>query len=154
MAVSRALRRLLRIRNLEEELRRLALDSAVAEMRRLEHALVLSGQRNRRGRALVVASAHNGQFEDRIAGVEETRLAIRHAEVLTPLVADMELEVAALRQEFLAKRVERRQAETLIDETEAREAVTAGRRAQQQIDDWYSSRLKKEHSSDEQDRKT
>jgi len=32
-------------------------------------------------------------------------------------------EVAGLRQEFLSKRVERRQAETLIQETEARNAI-------------------------------
>jgi hypothetical protein len=65
----------------------------------------------------------------------------------------MELEVAALRQEFLLKRVERRQAETLIGETEARDAVSAGRRAQQQIDDWYRSRPQKELGKDEQDPK-
>jgi hypothetical protein len=45
------------------------------------------------------------------------------------------------RQEFLSKRVERRQAETLIAETEAREAIVDGRRTQQSFDDWYSSRL-------------
>ena len=39
MAISRALRRLLRIRNLEEEQSRLAVESALVELRRLEHAL-------------------------------------------------------------------------------------------------------------------
>ena len=45
-------------------------------------------------------------------------------------------------QEFLAKRVERRQAETLIEETEAREAIEADRRNQQSIDDWYLNRMR------------
>jgi len=43
MAVSRALRRLLRIRDLEEEQCRLALDSAVSERNRLEHVLTATG---------------------------------------------------------------------------------------------------------------
>jgi hypothetical protein len=45
------------------------------------------------------------------------------------------------REEYLLKRVERRQAETLIQETEARDAIVDGRRGQQTLDDWYSSRL-------------
>jgi hypothetical protein len=42
--------------------------------------------------------------------------------------------------EFLAKRIERRQVETLIQKTEAEDAVDAGRRAQQELDDWFLSR--------------
>jgi hypothetical protein len=49
--------------------------------------------------------------------------------------------VATLREEFLAKRVERRQAETLIKETEARDAIEAGRRSQQNLDDWFGNRM-------------
>ncbi len=44
------------------------------------------------------------------------------------------------------KRVEHRQAETLIQETEAREAIEAGRRGQQALDGWYSSRLYREQA--------
>jgi hypothetical protein len=36
--------------------------------------------------------------------------------------------------------VERRQAETLIQEAEAREAMETNRRGQQSIDDWYNLR--------------
>jgi hypothetical protein len=49
-----------------------------------------------------------------------------------------------LRQAFLLKRVERRQAEALIGETEEREAITAERRGQQSLDDWFRSRLYRE----------
>jgi hypothetical protein len=46
-----------------------------------------------------------------------------------------------LRQrEFLGKRIERRQTETLIKEAEALESVEAGRRAQRDLDDWFLSR--------------
>jgi hypothetical protein len=141
MAVSRALSRLLRIRNLEEEQRRLVLESAMGERDRLQRALDAAAQRESRGRRLVEASARSGELPDRLAGVEETRLAVRHAEVLEPRIAEMELEIAELRQEFLSKRVERRQAETVIEEGEARDAVVAGRRSQQNLDDWHRNRM-------------
>jgi hypothetical protein len=78
---------------------------------------------------------------DRLAGLEETRAAHRLVAVLEPRIEAKEEEVAELRQQFLLKRVEHRQAETLIQESEAREAIEAGRSNQQKLDDWYSSRL-------------
>ena len=141
MAVSRALRRLLRIRELEDEQCRLALESTLGELNRLESALAATGERDRRGRRLVENGARTGQLPDRLAGLEETRVAHRLVAVLEPRIEAKEEEVEALRQEFLLKRVEHRQAETLIQETEAREAIEAGRSSQQRLDDWYSSRL-------------
>ncbi|MGA9070286.1 MAG: hypothetical protein WB424_08540 [Terracidiphilus sp.] len=141
MAVSRALRRLLRIRELEEEQNQLALESASGELNRLERALTATYERERRGRRLVEASAQSNQLMDRLAGLEETRSASLHAIALGPRIDAKQEEVAVRRQEFLAKRVERRQAETLIEETEAREAVEEDRRGQQSLDDWFSSRL-------------
>jgi hypothetical protein len=141
MAVSRALRHLLRVRDLEEGQRRLALESALNEQRRLENALAATSERARRGRRLVATSANTGELPDRLAGLEETRAAVRHAAVLTPRIADAELDVAALRQEYLAKRIERRQAETVIRETEAKEAIESSRRGQRTLDDWYLNRL-------------
>ena len=125
MAVSRALRRLLRIRDLEEEQGRLALESALGELRHLENALAAAVERDRRGRRLVEASARTGELPDRLAGLEETRAAGRRSAALGEWIADAELDVAALRQEFLARRVERRQAETLIQESEARDGISA-----------------------------
>jgi flagellar biosynthesis chaperone FliJ len=141
LAVSPALRRLLRIRDLEEEQCQKALKSATGELHQLEHALTMTTERERLGRRLLAASARSGELADRLAGIEEMRAAVRHAEALAPRIANAELNVAALRQTFLAKRVERRQAETLIAETEARDAIEEGRRSQQALDDWYSNRL-------------
>lgn len=126
MAVSRSLRRLLRIRELEEEQSRLVLELALSELNRLEHALTATAARERRGRSLVQASAHSGQLPDRLAGLEETRSSLRHAAALGPRIEATGDDVAALRREFLGKRVERRQAETLIQETEAEDAIAAG----------------------------
>ena len=149
MAVSRSLRRLLHIRNLEEEQSRVELESAIGGLRQLEIALEATGLRACRGRRLVGASAHSGELEDRLAGVEETLAAGRHAEALKPRIADAQLDVAALRQEYLARRIERRQAETLIEETEARDAVEAGRRGQQALDDWYGNKVHQAGTGDE-----
>ncbi|MGD0731384.1 MAG: hypothetical protein ABR956_08965 [Terracidiphilus sp.] len=140
MAVSRSLRRLLRIRSLEEEQCRLALESALGDLRHLKNALSATVEQGRRGRALVGTSAQTGELPDRLAGLEESRAAVRRAAALAPRIADAELDAAALRQEFLLKRVERRQAETLIQESEARDAVEAGRRGQQGLDDWFGNR--------------
>jgi hypothetical protein len=146
MAVSRALRRLLRIRDLEEEQSRLALESALGELGRLRDAFAVTAERDRLGRRLIDDSARTGILPDRLAGLEETRSASRHAAALGERIETMEDDVAALRREFLGKRVERRQAETLIGETEAQEAVAAGRRGQQALDDWYGSRLFREEA--------
>lgn len=140
MAVSRALRHLLRVRNLEEEQDRLALEAALGEQKRLENALVATGERARSGRRLVAASASTGELPDRLAGIEEAHAAERCAAFLAPRIADAELDVAALRQEYIAKRIERRQAETIIQETEASDAVESNRRGQRTLDDWYLNR--------------
>ncbi len=141
MAVSRALRRLLRIRDLEEEQSRLALETATGQLNLLEQALVAAIDRGRRGRRLIDASARTGELLDRLAGLEEGRSSLRCADALAPRIEDAKPDVADLREEFLARRVARRQAETLIEESEAREAIETGRRSQQSLDDWYSSRL-------------
>lgn len=140
MAVSPALRRLLRVLELEEEQAHRALEAVTGELRRLEKAHAGARERERSGRAMVAASARSGALMDRVAGIEETRLAQRAAAVLRQRMTEAEQAVALRREEFLAKRVERRQAETLIQEAEAREAVEAGRRGQQALDDWYLGR--------------
>ena len=143
MAVSRALRRLLQVRELEEELSQTALDAAVGDLRRMELALGSARERERNGRRQVTASASTGELVDRITGLEETRAALRRATALRPRIAETELEVAQRRQEFLAKRMERRQAETLIRKTETEDAVEAGRRTQRELDDWFLSRAQR-----------
>jgi flagellar export protein FliJ len=142
MAVSQALRRLMQVRELEEELSQAALKSAMGDLRRMELALAAAEQRERNGRRQVTASATTGELVDRIAGLEETRAALRHGAALKPRIAEAEIEVARRRQVFLAKRIERRQVETLIRKTEAEDAVDAGRRAQRALDDWFLSRAR------------
>ncbi len=144
MAVSRALRRLLRVRDLEEEQSRIALESAIGDLRRLEHAQEDTVARDRLGRRLVDTSASSGELTDRLAGLEEQHAAHRFRMALAPRVRDAKQDMDSLREDYLATRVERRQAETLIKEAEARDALEAGRRAQQALDDWFRNRRRRE----------
>jgi len=144
MAVSRAMRRLLRIRALQEEQSRIELDSAFGELAQLEQALKAAAERGVRGRGLIGRSAFTGELADRLSGVEEEQSAGRHAAALRPRIAGAEAEVADLRLEFLERRVERRQAETLIEETEARHAIESDRGGQQALDDWFGAKRQRE----------
>ncbi len=141
MAVSRALRRLLRVLEIEEEQHRIRLESGLGMLGRLQHALAVTDERDRLGRRLVGRSAQSGELPDRLSGVEETRAAQRMAEVLRPRVAEAKEAVDRLRREYLAKRVERRQAETLVEKAKAEEAMEAERRTQQMLDEGFLSRF-------------
>ena len=137
MAVSRPMRRLLAVLQMQEEQSRLALESAVADLRRMEEAFKAAIERERGGRQLVAASARTGELVDRLAGMEEALAGQRHAVALKPRIAETELRVTSRRREFLGKRIERRQAETLIEKTIARDAIESGRRAQRDVDDRF-----------------
>lgn len=143
MAVSRALKRLLQIRELEEEQSRLALESALGELRELEKALHGSAERGRLGRQLMAASVETGELADRLAGLAEARAAARAAEWLAERRSAAERELEEQREEFLVSKTERRQAETLIDAVETRDAIEAKRKAQQGLDDWHRTRRKR-----------
>lgn len=142
MAVSKAMRRLLRIRNLEEEQSRAVLESAMGELDRLEAARGAADERERRGWGLVKTSARSGELPDRLSGMNEVSVAEECAAVLGKWLEEKKAEAAALREAFLAKRVERLQAETLIEETQARDMVESNRRGQQAADDWYLTRAR------------
>jgi hypothetical protein len=66
--------------------------------------------------------------------------AQRRSETLFTLISAAESEAARRRQQYLVKRIERRQAETLIRETEAQDALEGARREQQRLDDWFGTR--------------
>jgi aspartokinase len=139
MPVSRAMRRLLGVLEMQEEQSRAALESAVADLRRIEKALDAAAARERGGRLLVAASAASGEFVDRLAGLEEALLAHCQRSALKPRIAETERSVIERRREFLKKRIERRQAETLIERTEAEDAIATARRMQREVDDQFLS---------------
>lgn len=144
MAVSRALRRLVRVLHMQEEQSRTALESALAELHRLERAQASAAERERGGRGLVALSTLSPeateQIVGRLAGLEESLAASRAAAALTVRSAQAAQDASLCREEFLARRVARRQAESLVHRAEAADAVEAGRRGQQALDDWYLNR--------------
>ncbi len=140
MGVSKALRRLLQIRGIEEEQRRLSLETALGELESLKLARQAAGEQERQGHALMETGATSGNIADRQAGLVEADAAQRRALVLAPRLVATEFETSERRREFLDKRVERRQAETLLEETEAADALESERRNQNAIDDLYGVR--------------
>ncbi len=143
MAVSRGMRSLLRVRAIQEEQSQAALDEALGELNRLEVALKLARRREHAGRRLVAASAATGNLTDRMAGLEETRTAQRFASALKPRIAEAQEAVRERRSQFLEKRIERRQAETMIQQRERSDELEAARRAQRGVDDWFLGRLRR-----------
>lgn len=137
MAVSKAFKRLLRVRGLEEEQHRSELESALAELRRMEAALRACAARELRGRELMCAL--DGAAE-RQAGHVEVITAQRHAQLLEERKLDVEREAMRLRDVFLEKRIERRQAETLVEEARGQEELRMGHRAQQGLDEWHAAK--------------
>ncbi len=144
MAASRALCRLVRVLELEEEQAQGALESALGLLGRLENARASALERERQGRQLVTASAWSGEVANqtmgRVVGLEEARSARQLSRVLKMHIAEAEREVTARRETLLAKRVAREQAETVLRQTEASETLEAGRRGQQALDEWFLRR--------------
>ncbi len=134
------MRRLLDVLEIQEEEYRAAMESARAETERLKQVLAHNAERERAGRRLVAASATTGEVADRIAGVEEARTAKRIAAALMPRIVEAEAAMKERRQEFLGKRIERRQTETLIEEAEAQDKAEDARRTQRGLDDWFLGR--------------
>lgn len=143
MSASRTLERLLRIRALEEEQCRASLESALGELEALKRARLASLESERQGRAQVRASAASAEIVDRQAALVEVEAARARSCVLAPRISAAELETSRRRQEFLDKRVERRQTGALVEEAETREAIESDRRGQQAADDWYVARRRR-----------
>ncbi len=152
MAVSKALLRLLRLRGMEEDRRRIALEAGLLRLRSLEKAKDVAAARDRQGRELMRTNAGSGELADRVSALAETAAGRRQVQALTPLIAASEAEGLRLHREFAEKRTERRQAETLVDETLELDVVESERRSQQALDDWYGSRKFRESSGSKRDK--
>lgn len=146
MAVSKAIRRLLHLLNMEEELRQRELESAQGQLTQLESALMAAGQQERRGRQLVNSGVLSQDLPDRLAGLEEVHASSRLGAFLQQRIELATLQVFERREEYLAKRLERRQAETLVEAAEAMDKVEVNRKSQQALDEWYLTRRPNEKS--------
>jgi hypothetical protein len=148
MAISQGLRRLLHVLAVEEDQCKARMESVLAELRKLEAALAAVETRGREGRRLVQSSVMTGEVADRLAGLEESRAAGRAAVSLGSRIAETKATAAARRREFLEKRTERRQAETVIRNAEAAEAIETRRRGQREQDDWFLAKARRAEGAD------
>lgn len=140
MAVSRSLRRLLQLRQAEEEHRKAQLHLAILELSKLQYSLRLAYAQAQRGRALLAESIRTGDMEGRLSGMNEIDGAERRAHFVSAEIRAMEIAVEKLRGEFLAKRMERRQAGSLVESAMVREDLDQKRRSQTALDDWFQTR--------------
>jgi flagellar biosynthesis chaperone FliJ len=144
MAASKSLHRLLGIRQAEEEHSQTEMEMAMAELRRLMLAEETAYERGKRARGLVTSSAQSGELIDRIAGLQEMTTASRLQRMLAQLINMAKENVDQRRQDLLARRVARRQVETMVDAKLAEAKTEAGRKTQLALDDWHRSQRKAE----------
>lgn len=140
MPVSQTLQRLLRIRHLEEEQRRQELATAMGKLNILESALACSAARSREARKLAEGGMTSGNLIDRQAGMVESRNALHCAATLQRWISASRKQVEQVRGEWLNKRVERKQTETLVDAEHAQRVAEATRQVQQSLDQSHLAR--------------
>jgi hypothetical protein len=144
VGISRGLRRLYELRQIEELQKASLFESAIAELRQLETALEVASTREGNGRALVSRSVMTGETQDRSFAVEEIAIAVRISTVLKARVRGAAENIQRIRDEFLHKRLEKRQAETLLESALEREASLAQRKMQLALDEWTRLRRSEE----------
>jgi flagellar export protein FliJ len=143
MAVRRVLARLLRLRELEEEQRRLELEAAVGERNQMAQEMSRAEERQARGRKSFVAGLGEPDSAGRFGGVMEMEHARRLQQLIEPRLVAAEDAMLRRREVFLTSRTGRRQVEILVERQEETERESAMRRAQQMLDDWYGRRVPK-----------
>lgn len=130
------LRRLLKLRALMEELSQLELERRHGEVRRLEAAAERGRAEARTTRRDALRRLEAGDPEWGMDFADADLLAWKSGNLLA-LAEARRPEVEAARAEFLERRLERRQVETLVEEAAAAEAIEDGRREQKSVDDWF-----------------
>lgn len=133
------LARLHSIRIVEEQEKRTAMDLAMSNLGRLREAAAANDARTRQARLLISRSINNGDLEERHAGQQELMLASRTAKNIADLIEAADQALLGLREQYLAKRVERRQVEALLKAEREKLQREETRRAQFQLDEWFRS---------------
>lgn len=139
MAATRVLRRLLKVRQLEEEHLKTALESAQMELGNLVEAQRSAVEREGRGRVLILESVRTGELRDRLAGIEEVRFATKLRIALSMKIETAERKAEQLRVHYAAKRMECQKVDALIEVAEAEQKLTESRRTQEALDDGHRS---------------
>jgi hypothetical protein len=137
MAAKRLLTQLLRLREIEEEQSRRELEVAVGNQNQVEREMEVARRRQSQGRGRFVSGISDQDTAGRTGGAIEMELASAQRARIEPRLYAAEAEVSRQREEFLLRRMGRRQVETLIEDAQAERESEICRRAQQILDDWY-----------------
>lgn len=140
--MSTPLTRLLRLRSLLEESSRTDLERCAALAASIERAQQREHHISRESREQALDNICQGgpaadQAEKRTIEWTNTESATWREQQLQPLAVAAVRRVAERRAEFLERRKERRQVETIIDAEGARRRTEQERRAQRELDDWF-----------------
>jgi hypothetical protein len=149
--IARGMQRLLRVLELEEEQRRAQMEETLADLQRLKRALTNAREQEHRGRHMVAEGARANDVVERLAGAEKSRTALRRSTALRPRMAESEKAAGERREKFLEKRIERRQAEAMIERCKAAERAESTRRGQRFLDDWFLSKMRQCEASARKD---
>jgi hypothetical protein len=141
--VKQSLQRILRIRALLENLAHLEWEKKAGEARQLETSAAGFAKKARAVR-LDALERLQGRDSD---GTPSWMLSLADADMLAwqraklaQLAAVQKPAIQTARAEFLARRLDRRQVETLLESAAQAAAKEQKRREQKQVDDWYQSR--------------
>jgi flagellar export protein FliJ len=133
------LKRLHVVRKAQERQCRTLMEMALADQYRLQEKLKAVHKRRVWARTLLAASVMSGEVDDRLACLEEIGACERLSAVVKKKVEAAEQQVLKLRQEYLAKRIERRQVESLLETAQIKETAEANRKEQKLLDEWHRS---------------
>ena len=142
MRSKQVLTRLLRLRELEEELSRQELEVAAAAHAKVDAEFAQAVRRRTEGRKEFVAGIREGEMARRIGGLTAMEEARVDEERIEPKRRAAEEEMSQSRETFLAFRTGRKQVETLLDNQRREVASQDARRAQQMLDDWFGRRAR------------
>lgn len=148
-----ALARLLRLRSLLENSSRTELERRAALAARIDRAQELERQTIRASRAQALKTICEGgpaieQSQQRTTEWSSAEAAVWREQQLQPLAAATARRVAEARAEFLERRKERQQAESVLDAERRRLQADQQRRAQRDLDDWFGTKLVRERRKD------
>lgn len=131
------LRHLVQLRQIEEESHASLLEASTAQLRQLAEALKQTRVREAAGRSLVEKGIQTGETQDRLAGLAEIASATRVRSIVMGRKHQEEENLEGIRQRYIVKRMETRQAETLLLAAEENEAQEQQRRGQSALDEWH-----------------
>lgn len=138
----KAIQRLLRLRELEEEQSRRRLEAATRQLSQIELAMESAVQRQVQSRENFLAAVTENDVQRRVGSILDMGQGVQHQRHIEPTLRAIEIEVVSQRAEFLSKRTYRQQVETLIANARQRADADTTRRAQQMLDDWYGRRTR------------